>query len=51
MLQIHSSFMSVFLVSFIFYPLRQIALADLTIINKTDLVNEEELNEVRVTVR
>ncbi|KAG7223381.1 hypothetical protein INR49_032208 [Caranx melampygus] len=30
---------------------RQIALADLTIINKTDLVNEEELNQVRGTVR
>uniref|UniRef100_A0A1A7YHS7 COBW domain containing n=1 Tax=Iconisemion striatum TaxID=60296 RepID=A0A1A7YHS7_9TELE len=30
---------------------RQIALADLTIINKTDLVNEEELNHVRGTVR
>ncbi|XP_013858145.1 zinc-regulated GTPase metalloprotein activator 1 [Austrofundulus limnaeus] len=30
---------------------RQIALADLTIINKTDLVNEEELNRVRDTVR
>uniref|UniRef100_A0A3B4T3Z6 COBW domain containing n=1 Tax=Seriola dumerili TaxID=41447 RepID=A0A3B4T3Z6_SERDU len=30
---------------------RQIALADLTIINKTDLVNEEELNQVRDTVR
>uniref|UniRef100_A0A665WSE2 COBW domain containing n=1 Tax=Echeneis naucrates TaxID=173247 RepID=A0A665WSE2_ECHNA len=30
---------------------RQIALADLTIINKTDLVNEEELNRVRDAVR
>ncbi|AWP07284.1 putative COBW domain-containing protein 3 isoform 4 [Scophthalmus maximus] len=30
---------------------RQIALADLTIINKTDLVDEEELNHVRDTVR
>uniref|UniRef100_A0A3B4ZFL4 COBW domain containing 1 n=1 Tax=Stegastes partitus TaxID=144197 RepID=A0A3B4ZFL4_9TELE len=30
---------------------RQIAVADLTIINKTDLVNEEELNQVRDTVR
>uniref|UniRef100_A0A3Q3B5L8 COBW domain containing n=1 Tax=Kryptolebias marmoratus TaxID=37003 RepID=A0A3Q3B5L8_KRYMA len=30
---------------------RQIALADLTIINKTDLVNEEELNQVRDSVR
>uniref|UniRef100_A0A1A8EXA0 COBW domain containing n=1 Tax=Nothobranchius korthausae TaxID=1143690 RepID=A0A1A8EXA0_9TELE len=30
---------------------RQIALADLTIINKTDLVNKEELNQVRDTVR
>ncbi|XP_040011757.1 COBW domain containing isoform X1 [Xiphias gladius] len=30
---------------------RQIALADLTIINKTDLVNEEQLNQVRDTVR
>ncbi|GLD54115.1 COBW domain-containing protein 1-like protein [Lates japonicus] len=30
---------------------RQIALADLTIINKTDLVNEEELNQLRHTVR
>ncbi|XP_055743788.1 zinc-regulated GTPase metalloprotein activator 1-like isoform X1 [Salvelinus fontinalis] len=30
---------------------RQIALADLTIINKTDLVNGEELNHLRDTVR
>ncbi|XP_008416584.1 zinc-regulated GTPase metalloprotein activator 1 isoform X2 [Poecilia reticulata] len=30
---------------------RQVALADLTIINKTDLVEEEELNQVRDTVR
>ncbi len=30
---------------------RQIALADLTIINKTDLVNESELVELRDTVR
>nr|XP_020449326.1 COBW domain-containing protein 1-like [Monopterus albus]XP_020449327.1 COBW domain-containing protein 1-like [Monopterus albus] len=30
---------------------RQVALADLTIINKTDLVNEEELNLVRDTAR
>ncbi|RVE68064.1 hypothetical protein OJAV_G00088200 [Oryzias javanicus] len=30
---------------------RQIAVADLTIINKTDLVAEEELNQVRDTVR
>ncbi|KAM6931178.1 zinc-regulated GTPase metalloprotein activator 1 [Xenentodon cancila] len=30
---------------------RQIAVADVTIINKTDLVNEEELNQVRDTVR
>ncbi|XP_058492357.1 zinc-regulated GTPase metalloprotein activator 1 [Solea solea] len=30
---------------------RQVALADLTVINKTDLVNEEELNKVRDTVR
>ncbi|XP_015251076.1 PREDICTED: COBW domain-containing protein 2-like [Cyprinodon variegatus] len=30
---------------------RQIALADLTIINKTDLVEEEELNQVRDSVR
>ncbi|NXU56078.1 CBWD1 protein, partial [Turnix velox] len=30
---------------------RQIALADLIIINKTDLVSEEELNEVRTAVR
>ncbi|KAJ8380781.1 hypothetical protein SKAU_G00015590 [Synaphobranchus kaupii] len=30
---------------------RQIALADLTIINKTDLVNEEELGSLRETVR
>ncbi|KAJ8414034.1 hypothetical protein AAFF_G00066320 [Aldrovandia affinis] len=30
---------------------RQIALADLTIINKTDLVNEEELSELRETLR
>ncbi|XP_016389507.1 zinc-regulated GTPase metalloprotein activator 1 [Sinocyclocheilus rhinocerous] len=30
---------------------RQIALADLTIINKTDLVNESELVELRATVR
>ncbi|XP_018615600.1 zinc-regulated GTPase metalloprotein activator 1 isoform X2 [Scleropages formosus] len=30
---------------------RQIALADLAIINKTDLVNEEELNQLQETVR
>ncbi|KAG9331472.1 hypothetical protein JZ751_018872 [Albula glossodonta] len=30
---------------------RQVALADLTIINKTDLVNEEELGTLRETVR
>ncbi|XP_061585330.1 zinc-regulated GTPase metalloprotein activator 1 [Cololabis saira] len=30
---------------------RQIAVADVTIINKTDLVTEEELNQVRDTVR
>ncbi|XP_068167390.1 zinc-regulated GTPase metalloprotein activator 1 [Antennarius striatus] len=30
---------------------RQIALADLIIINKTDLVNEEELTQIRDTVR
>lgn len=30
---------------------RQIAVADLTIINKTDLVNEEELAQIRATVR
>ncbi|XP_035022486.1 COBW domain containing [Hippoglossus stenolepis] len=30
---------------------RQIALADLTVINKTDLVTEDELNRVRDTVR
>ncbi|NXE21538.1 CBWD1 protein, partial [Ardeotis kori] len=30
---------------------RQIALADLIIINKTDLVSEEELNKVRTSVR
>lgn len=30
---------------------RQIAVADLTIINKTDLVTEEELKEVKDTVR
>lgn len=30
---------------------RQIALADLTIINKTDLVNEDELAHLRNTVR
>ncbi|XP_043968556.1 COBW domain containing isoform X1 [Gambusia affinis] len=30
---------------------RQVALADITIINKTDLVEEEELNRVRDTVR
>ncbi|XP_026177758.1 zinc-regulated GTPase metalloprotein activator 1 isoform X2 [Mastacembelus armatus] len=30
---------------------RQVAVADLTIINKTDLVTEEELNQVRDTVR
>ncbi|NXL14775.1 CBWD5 protein, partial [Setophaga kirtlandii] len=30
---------------------RQVALADLIIINKTDLVSEEELNEVRTSVR
>ncbi|MEQ2247008.1 COBW domain-containing protein 2, partial [Ilyodon furcidens] len=30
---------------------RQVALADLTIINKTDLVEEEQLNQVRDTVR
>lgn len=30
---------------------RQIAVADLTIINKTDLVNEEELAQIRAAVR
>lgn len=30
---------------------RQIAVADLTIINKTDLVNEEELTQIRDAVR
>lgn len=30
---------------------RQVAVADLTIINKTDLVKEEELAEVRGAVR
>ncbi|XP_008335444.1 zinc-regulated GTPase metalloprotein activator 1 [Cynoglossus semilaevis] len=30
---------------------RQVALADLTIVNKTDLVSEEQLNQVRDTVR
>ncbi|XP_063754060.1 zinc-regulated GTPase metalloprotein activator 1 isoform X1 [Eleginops maclovinus] len=30
---------------------RQIAVADLTIINKTDLVNEEELSQIREAVR
>lgn len=30
---------------------RQVAVADLTIINKTDLVNEEELAEMRAAVR
>lgn len=30
---------------------RQIAVADLTIINKTDLVNEEELTQIRESVR
>ncbi|XP_066195766.1 zinc-regulated GTPase metalloprotein activator 1A-like isoform X3 [Sylvia atricapilla] len=30
---------------------RQVALADLVIINKTDLVSEEELNKVRTSVR
>lgn len=33
------------------YFLRQVALADLTIVNKTDLVSEEQLNQVRDTVR
>uniref|UniRef100_A0AAX7TPV0 CobW C-terminal domain-containing protein n=1 Tax=Astatotilapia calliptera TaxID=8154 RepID=A0AAX7TPV0_ASTCA len=35
----------------LYYPFRQIAVADLTIINKTDLVTEEELKEVKDTVR
>lgn len=30
---------------------RQVAVADLTIINKTDLVNEEELAQIRAAVR
>lgn len=30
---------------------RQVAVADLTIINKTDLVNEEELTKIRAAVR
>lgn len=30
---------------------RQVAVADLTIINKTDLVNEEELTQIRAAVR
>lgn len=36
---------------FCFLFFRQIALADLTIINKTDLVNETELLQLRDTVR
>lgn len=32
-------------------PCRQVALADLLIINKTDLVKEEELSQTRDTVR
>lgn len=41
------------IVFFFFFPLmhRQVALADLVIINKTDLVSEEELNKVRTSVR
>uniref|UniRef100_A0A3Q4H6N1 COBW domain containing n=1 Tax=Neolamprologus brichardi TaxID=32507 RepID=A0A3Q4H6N1_NEOBR len=35
----------------LYYPFRQIAVADLTVINKTDLVTEEELKEVKDTVR
>lgn len=30
---------------------RQVAVADLTIINKTDLVNEEELTQIRAAIR
>jgi len=30
---------------------RQVALADLIIINKTDLVSKDELNQVRASVR
>ncbi|NXU65635.1 CBWD1 protein, partial [Horornis vulcanius] len=36
---------------FFFLIYRQVALADLVIINKTDLVSEEELNKVRTSVR
>lgn len=39
-------------VPFFFFQMhRQVALADLVIINKTDLVSREELNKVRTTVR
>lgn len=39
-------------VSFIFFlTYRQVALADLIIINKTDLVSGEELNKVRTSIR
>lgn len=39
--------------SFLIFVLmfRQIALADLIIINKTDLVSQEELNKIRTAVR
>lgn len=36
---------------FFFLMHRQVALADLIIINKTDLVSGEELNKVRTSVR
>lgn len=45
-----SKTLHIYSVSLIFF-LRQIAVADLTIINKTDLVAEEELNQVRDAVR
>lgn len=50
-LQIKYLFVSDVFSSLFFLMHRQVALADLIIINKTDLVSEEELNEVRRSVR
>lgn len=50
-LQIKFLFVSDVFSSLFFLMHRQVALADLIIINKTDLVSEEELNEVRTSVR
>lgn len=44
-------FMLSFFLFLFFLMHRQVALADLIIINKTDLVSGEELNKVRTSIR